>query len=296
MTETTETPVAMPETSPRPALALAALLVGLIGLVLAAGAIALPYVPALQRLLPAAPISGEPAPDYTPDYAAAVGLLQHQVAQLGQRIDSLAPAEAPTTDLSLIESRMVEIEQQLAAVSATVSEQREKTQAVQPAGLAFIRLETRLLRGEPFRTQLDLLKQLSKTPLSADHDRDLSAAALGVATADKLVAALREHERAARRAERMATVDGPLDRIWAELQSLVVIRSAAHDAAGNISDPIESLVAAIRHGDLPTTQAAWLGVPAPVKQVLGAVYADIERRQRAELALQQMAPTYLAVQ
>lgn len=288
MTETTEphaeTPAAAGHRSP---LAGMALLVAVMGLVVAVAVAALPWVPALQRLMPAPPV-----PETT-NYDAAIGLMQHQLAQLNQKVDSVAAVEVPVADLSPLEGRIAQIEQQLAALANTVNEQREKADALQPAGLAFVRVETRLLRGEPFRTELDLLRQLAKTPLTAEQDRDLSAAALGVATTEQLVAKLREHERAARRAERMNAVSGPLDRIWAELQSLVLVRDTAAVPTVDTTDRFDALVAAIRYGDQATTNAAWQGLSDPAKKVLAVVYNDVERRQRAEAALQQLAPAFL---
>lgn len=283
MTETNETPEQAP-VSDSPAKAgtgLAATAIGLsvLALALGIGALVAPFVPALQRLLPVQqPISA-------PDYGQTIAALQQQVQALSQQ-------PVPAIDVAPLQERLEKIEQQTTATAATLDEQLAKKQvgSVRPAALAFVRVENRLLRGEPFTSELALLRETAT--LTPEQDRDLTAAASGVAPTAELVAALRDQERAARRAERMATVDGPLNRIWAELQSLVLIKDSSVPPASD--DRFDALVMAVRQGGKGTTEAAWATLSAPAQKLLYANYGEVERRQRAEAALQQLATVVLA--
>lgn len=290
MTDAPETPTTEIPAADAPARGnVGALLLALLALVIAVAGVVVPHVPALQRYLPRA--SSEAAPDY----GNTIGMLQQQVRQLAETKSETTPA-SEAFDATPLTARIDKLEQQLIAADVAISEAKAKAQdgTVKPVSLAFLRVENRLLRGEPFTSELRLLKQNADIKLSPEQDRDLTAAASGVRTTADLLAELRTLERAARRAERMATVDGPLARIWAELQSLVMIKDNSTPAAPD--DRFTALILAVRQGDKATTEAAWQPLSQQAKQVLYPVYGEVERRQRAEEALKQFAPTALATQ
>lgn len=263
-----------------------AILVALLALALSALALAQPYVPWLKRLMPAAEVvPSVPAVDYSAD----INALRDQLRDVTARPVPTAAAPDIAPALDPVVARLDALDQRLTAVDAAAAEQRQKAivDAVRPAALSLIRVENRLLRGEPFVTELALLKQQTVGILTAEQDRDLTAAMAGVETTRDLMIRLRSEERAARRAERLAAANNPLDRVWAELQSLVLIKNTT---APNVPDDrFDGFIAAVRQGDMATTAAAWQALSDKAKQVLYPIYGEVERRQRAEAALHALA-------
>jgi hypothetical protein len=217
------------------------------------------------------------------------------IAALRQQVQELSAQQVPaqTVDVASLTGQLDALDQRMNAFDAALGEQREKSQMTTGgAGLAFVRLENRLLRGAPFAAELGLLEQLLPNNITVEQERDLTAAAAGVLPAEDLADQLRLQERQVRRAERVALADNPLDRAWAEVRSLVLIRDTTNESKKD--DAFEVLVTAIRRGDAPATATAWQALSDTTRQMLSATYSEVERRQRAEKALTELAPVALA--
>jgi hypothetical protein len=258
-------------------------LLGIIALLVATAALGISIYPPLQTMLPW--------------YAASVDIkpLEKNIAIINARLDAvnekLVQVEntpAPVAELPAdINNRLTALEEKTQKATSSVNEQNEKLQqtAHLPVALALVRVEERFERGQDFTAAWVLVQKLLPAPFDESQGNILAAAAQGVPTTAALLQTLDASERAVRRAERLTNADNPIDRIWAELQSLILIKRVNDDTRDATGRALAALRSAVLTDDATALQTAWQQLPPPGQSVLQPWKADVDKRLAARAVL-----------
>lgn len=280
-----------PSASP-PSGARIALAVGLLGLLVGAGTAG--YV-ASMALRPA------PLAHMQPQQGQEIADLQKRFDALAQTFADLQtqpPAPAVPDDVA---KRLDALETQIMALDTMVRAQDDKVQGATaeaqrlPLALALIRVEERFERGQNFVNALTLLQKVLPAPLNEPDAAALAAAAPGVPPPPELIIRLDRAERGLRRDARLAVTSSPLERIWAELQSLVLVRSEAVARGDTVGQALTAVKAAIARDNAQEFAAAWAQLPSASQKSLAEWHGDVQRRLAAHSVLERLMAEQLAL-
>jgi len=227
------------------------------------------------------------APDYTND----INALNKRLAAIEEAQNRALSIKEPVIASDNIIERLAALEQHITHASeiSTVQAAQLQEAARLPAALALIRLEERFERGQNFSEALALMNNLMPTPIGEDDSRVLLEASIGIMPTSALFEELDRNERRLRRDIRLAGVSSPVDRIWAELQSLILVRSdtvAPNDVVGRSLIDIKD---ALARGDQESFRAIWVSLPEVSKKRLDSWYVAATRRLAAHIVLQKIA-------
>ncbi|MGE3771219.1 MAG: hypothetical protein AB7G06_09755 [Bdellovibrionales bacterium] len=229
--------------------------------------------------------------------------LQEQLAATDRRVEALAETfvtqretETATSDSTVL-NRMADLEARVQSnnEALTVQQVRAQQAAGVPVALALFRLEERFERGQDFTEALALLQRLLAADLSAEDAATLTGAAAGVPSSALLTDQLDQNERALRRAARLAGADTPLERIWAELRSLVLIKTDEVSESDVMGRALADMKAALRRDDTVALQRAWNTLPPSGQQKLADWKKNADQRMSVHGVLQKLIEGVLIV-
>jgi len=195
---------------------------------------------------------------------------------------------APQKAAEDIEDRLKALEEASAVNNAAVAAANEKLQQSTehlPIALALVRVEERFERGQNFKAALDVVQKIH--PLS-DDDVAILVAADGVPTTDELLKRLSQSERNIRRDARLSGVQNPFERILAELQSLVLIKTAGVAPTDVIGQSIAAMEKALQADDKVAFDAAWQQLPEASRNRMAAWHDDVQHRLAAHAVIERV--------
>jgi hypothetical protein len=235
------------------------------------------------------------APRAVPQAAAPDIVLS---AHIEQRLTALEAAQnqgAASVPNDQTTSQISAMQEQLNTLASSAANQEQKLNTANhlPAALALVRVEERFERGQDFSEALALLNRILLDPLSDSDAQALTDAATGVPPTNQLMADLDKNERALRRELRLAAVSSPIDRIWAELRSLVLVRTTTVADDDTVGQSLAAIKNAINAGDAAAFAKEWGALSPAIQAKLATWHADVQRRLVAHAVLQQLTQKLL---
>jgi hypothetical protein len=238
-----------------------------------------------------------------------VDALEGKMASAGVKtveIESEQPApveapNAPAVDVARLQSDMVSLSAAVSGVQAELKQARNadahRAQAAQSSlagAIAFIELRDAVDAGRGFASELSALRAAARSDsgLEPEIAKLEPLASKGVASMGVLRADFLNLESGASAGIDKAAAQNWRQRIWAEMKSLVTVRSLHGNETADAFTETENALSA---GDLSKALAAEANLPQAAQDVLKDWRAKAEERLTAETALHAIADHYITL-
>jgi hypothetical protein len=233
--------------------------------------------------------------------------LQRQVDALSTKTEQpadTATGKQSTADIARLQSDVTALSAAVNGVQSEIkrtgssAEQSQKiTQGALSTAIAFIQLRETALSGQPFAAELAAMRNAARS--DGAFQEQLAKlepyATKGVPTLAGLQSDLLAHESAATAAADRASAKTLLDKIMAELKTLVSVRPMHGDTGTDSSvggfTPMEN---ALARGNIGTALDDLKAMPTPTQTELNGWRENAEARQQIQDALRVMADHFAA--